>query len=78
MNGEHQRRGFASPMVNCRSNDECHGLIAWVSGKDCWARLERERERERRRSRRRRRRLQGKKRVKMKSKKYYFNDIRNC
>jgi head-tail adaptor len=47
MNGEHQRRGFASPMVNCRSNDECHGLIAWVSGKDCWARLERERERER-------------------------------
>jgi hypothetical protein len=71
MNGEQQRRGFASPTVNCRSGGDCHGLIAWVSGKDCWAGLERERERERRR-------LQGKKKIKMKSKKYYFNDIGNC
>jgi hypothetical protein len=49
MNGEQQHRGFASPTVNCKFGSDCHGLIAWVSGKDCWAGLERERERERER-----------------------------
>jgi hypothetical protein len=70
MNGEQQHRGFASPTVNCKSGGDCHGLIAWVSGKDCWAGLEREREREEEED--------GDFKEKKKSKKYYFNDIENC
>jgi hypothetical protein len=55
------------PTVNCRSGSDCHGLIAWVSGKDCWVGLQREREEEDEDED-----FKKKKKVKMKSKKILF------